>query len=140
MALRIKLNTSRTVYERHLHEMARVGFADDLIVWVWTDDPGYIPHVHVVDRETKGERLDACIRLDSPAYFKHGTHTDELNASQRKEFHRFMHQPAKNGLFRTNYEYAVMLWNDNNSEVSVTAKTDNAGNTIVPDYSEIAES
>ena len=38
-----------------LVEMARIGYADNLEIYVLTDDPGYIPHIHIRDRETKGK-------------------------------------------------------------------------------------
>ena len=31
-------------------------------------------------------------------------------------FNNFMHQPSRNIHYRNNYEYAVNLWNDNNSD------------------------
>lgn len=136
--MKIKVKESVSVYEQHLHEMARVGFADDLIVWVWTDDPGYVPHVHVLDRTTKGDRLDACVQLGKAVYFPHGHHIDTLNASQRKAFDQFMRRAPANGLTKTNYEYAVALWNDNNSQQSVSVSRDEAGDAIIPDYTSIA--
>lgn len=135
MPLKISVSENIPVYEQHLCEMARVGFADDLIVWVWTDDPGYVPHVHVVDRATKGRNLDVCVRLDRVAYFQHGHHDGVFNAAQRKAFNEFMNSAPRNGVFGTNYEYAVMLWNDNNSSVTVSVSRDDAGNVHVPDYS-----
>lgn len=135
MPLKISVSENIPVYEQHLCEMARVGFADDLIVWVWTDDPGYVPHVHVVDRATKGRNLDVCVRLDRVAYFSHGNHDDKFSAAQRKAFNEFMHLTPRNGLTGTNYEYAVALWNDNNSSVTVSLSRDDEGNVFIPDYS-----
>lgn len=139
MPLKIKVSNNEFVYESHLDEMARVGKTDELIVWVWTDDPGYIPHVHIIDADTKGKRLNACIRLDKSAYFKHGNHTGTLNSAQRKEFNELMHAKPRNGKFANNYEYACVLWNDNNSSVELEVPMDVNGNVIVPDYRDISE-
>lgn len=139
MALKIKVSNNEFVYESHLDEMARVGISDGLIVLVWTDDPGYIPHVHVIDASTKGKRLNTCVRLDKSAYFKHGSHTDTLNSAQRKEFDDFMNSKPKNGRFGSNYEYACVLWNDNNSSVELELPLDDNGNVVVPNYRDISE-
>lgn len=56
-------------------------------------------------------------------------------AAPRKAFNEFMHKPPRNGLTGTNYEYAVALWNDNNSSVTVSLSRDDEGNVFIPDYS-----
>lgn len=120
-----------------LVEMARIGYADELEIYVLTDDPGYIPHIHIRDRETKGQIFDTCIRFDSPEYFKHGHHSDKLNGKQKKKLNDFLHSKPSNGMFDTNYEYAVILWNDNNSKQNVELKKDEHGNVIIPDYTKL---
>ena len=120
-----------------LLEMARIGYADNLEIYVLTDDPGFIPHIHIRDRETKGEVFDACVRLDSPNYFSHGHHNDKLNSKQKKLLNDFLHTAPSNGRFSTNYEYAVILWNDNNSKENITIKRDSKGNIIIPDYTKL---
>lgn len=120
-----------------LNEMARVGFMGNFDVIVNTDDMGYIPHVHVVDKATRGGQFDTCIRLDTNAYFLHGGHKDTLNSKQRKMFNDFMHQPSRNVHYRNNYEQAVNLWNDNNSDSYIQIEEDSYGNIIIPDYREI---
>lgn len=122
-----------------IEEMARIGRAGDLEIYVWTNDAGSIPHVHVTNNEPKNKatRIDACVQLEKAAYFEHGMHLGMLNASQRKELNRFMHSPHKSGKLGTNYEYAVILWNDNNSGKDVILDRDDDGNVIVPDYIDI---
>lgn len=122
-----------------LDEMARIGFMGNFDVVVYTDDMGYIPHVHILDKATRGHEFDACVRLENNQYFSHGTHTDTLNSKQRKLFNSFMNEPHRNVHYRNNYEYAVNLWNDNNSSSYVQIKEDENGNIIVPDYDEISE-
>ena len=114
MGLIIKVDESR------LDEMAQIGVLDDrYIVRIWTNDPGFIPHIHITDKSTGGKLLDACVRLDKSAYFKHGCHTDSLNANQRKALDAFMRKELENDYFPNNYEYAVYEWNRNNSSTLI---------------------
>ena len=48
-----------------------------------------------------------------------------------------MHQPSRNIHYRNNYEYAVNLWNDNNSDSYIQIREDANGNVLIPDYREI---
>ena len=111
--------TLRTEFARYmqLNEMARVGFMGNFDVIVNTDDMGYIPHVHIVDKATRGGQFDTCIRLETNRYFLHGGHKDTLNSKQRKMFND--------------------LWNDNNSDSYVQIREDANGNVLMPDYREI---
>lgn len=123
-----------------LDEMARVGFmGNNYDVIVWTDDPGYIPHVHVRDTSTKGKNFDTCIMLGDNKYFLHNNHMDKMNSKMCKMFNDFMHQPSRNVHYRNNYEHAVNLWNDNNSESYIQIQEDENGDVIVPDYTHIEE-
>lgn len=127
--------------------MSLVGDLGEFEVQVWCKDCGpavgtpahvyiYIPHVHVYS-EASG--LDACIKLAEPMYFPYGPHVDILNESQRKMFNEFMHRPHRTGIFATNYEYAVFLWNNNYTEHEIMLVRDINGNVVIPDYSEIAK-
>ncbi len=139
MALKIKLHENRPIVEQDISEMARVGFADKLEVSVWTDDGGEVPHVHITNKEppSKSTSINLCVQLEKSEYFTHGKYKGSLNASQRKEFNDFMHRPHRAGKFDSNYEYAVLLWNDNNSTHEITLQKDANGKVIVPDYTTI---
>ena len=117
-----------------LTEMARVGFLDELEICVYTDDPGNIPHVHIRDVATRGKLFDACVKLEYPEYFDHGCHTDTLNAKQKRQLDEFMNAVPAKGVFKTNYEKAVYMWNDNNSAKDVEFEYYDDGRVIVPDY------
>lgn len=128
-------NTIGTLRNGHMiNEMARVGYMGDMDVVVYTDDPGYIPHVHVIDRATRGQEFDACVMLEDNRYFSHGNHTDIFNSKQRKTFDTFMHEPCRSPRYANNYELAVSMWNLNNSDTYIIPKTDSEGDTIIPDY------
>ena len=117
-----------------LDEMARIGHMNQYEVIVYTDDMGYIPHVHIIDSATRGREFDTCVMLEDSKYFLHGRHRDTFNNKQCKEFDDFMRQPHRNIHYRNNYEYAVNLWNDNNSNSYVQIVEDKNGNVIMPDY------
>ena len=117
-----------------LNEMARVGFMGPLEVIVYTNDPGHIPHVHIIDSATRGKEFDTCIMLGDNKYFLHGKHNDLLNSKLRKEFADFMEQPCRFPQYQNNYEFATMMWNANNSDSYIMAQTDAEGKVLVPDY------
>ena len=49
---------------KHLNEMARVGIMSNIFdVIVYTDDKGYIPHVHIVDKATNGNDFGKISRI-----------------------------------------------------------------------------
>ena len=115
--------------ESMLLEMARVGFIDNKYeVYIHTDDPGNIPHFHIWDAETRGQKFHTCIRIDSPQYFHHSGKEDTLNSSMKKELMSFLKSKSRNRRFNTNWEYLVSMWNDNNSNVEVTEDAQ------IPDY------
>ena len=140
--MRIKVHENNPIQERDISEMARVGYSgkNSLEISVWTNDGGEIPHVHVRNGEPLGKStcINLCIQLEKAMYFTHGEYNGMLNASQRKDFNDFMHKPHKTGKFDSNYEYAVFLWNDNNSSHNIELKRDSDGKVIIPDYREIA--
>lgn len=106
--------------ESMLLEMARVGFIDDEYeVYIHTDDPGNIPHFHIWDAETRGQKFHTCIRIESPEYFHHTGKEAYLNSSMRKELVSFLKSKSKNKRFSSNWEYLVSMWNDNNSKINV---------------------
>ena len=118
-----------------LNEMARVGFIDgQLEVYVWTDDAGYIPHVHVRDTNSKGKDFETCIKLETNEYFLHGQYTDKMNSAQRNAFYDFMKEPCRNLKYQNNYELALEMWNLNNSNTIVTPHYDEYGHIIIPNY------
>lgn len=118
-----------------LFEMARVGFiGGSLEVYVRTDDGGNIPHVHIRDTNTQGEEFETCVQLEKNAYFLHGKYKDKMNTSQRKSFAEFMESPSKTKRYNTNYEFAIDMWNANNSNVNIEVQYDENGNPIIPNY------
>lgn len=132
----IRIGKSITVKDStNLNEMARVGYiGGEFEVYVWTDDPGHVPHVHVRDTNSRGENFETCVQLTKNSYFLHGFYRDKFNAKARKAFAEFMEAPCHNKRYDTNYEYAVDMWNDNNSSEIVQLHQDDDGNIIIPNY------
>ena len=111
------LNNSFSLNTHNINEMTRIGYVGKFEIIVYTDDPGNIPHVHVIDASTRGQEFDSCVKLESAEYFPHGgKHTDKFNSKQRKDFNTFMSSKPGNNRYKTYYEYACSMWNDNNSK------------------------
>lgn len=110
--------------------MARVGFIDNKYeVYIHTDAPGNIPHFHIWDAETRGQKFHTCIRIDSPQYFHHTEKEDVLNSSLKKELMRFLKsKPNKLKRYNSNWEVIIDMWNANNSGVEVPE------DSPIPDY------
>ena len=51
-----------------------------------------------------------------------------------KQFADFMKSQSHNSKYQNNYEYAVDMWNDNNSIEKVIPQYDSNGRIIMPDY------
>ena len=119
--------------ESMLLEMARVGFInDEYEVYIHTDDPGNIPHFHIWDAETRGQKFYTCIRIESPEYFHHTGKEDYLNSSMRKELIKFLKsKPTKLKRYNTNWEVVIDMWNANNSKANVP------DDLPMPDYTKL---
>lgn len=117
--------------------MARIGRMDNFDIVVFTDDTGAVPHVHIIDSATRGQEFDTCIQLGANKYFLHGNRRDILTDKQCKAFNIFMNAAHSNTHYRNNYEYALNMWNDNNTGSYIQLKEDPNGNIIIPDYNTI---
>ncbi len=85
------------------------------------------PHFHVFDKEgehkSKGQRegIHTCIKIRENQYFKHGSHTDNLDRDARHALDAFMREIRVQGKHSsnigvTNYVHTIREWNDNNAE------------------------
>lgn len=113
-------------------DIARIGYMNQFEVIILTDDTDFIPHVHITDINTKGRIFNCSVMLEDSDYTSQKVNT--FDDKQCKEFDEFMKQPHRNIHFRNNYEYAVNLWNDNNSSSYVQIVEDDNGDIIMPDY------
>ena len=105
-------------------------------IYVNTDDSGKIPHFHFRIVNDWG-KFHSCIRIDSARYFLHSNKDDKLNAKQKKELQQFMLESAPANIFDANgnrlnnWQYICVLWNGNNSDVSIDP------NIEQPDYNQL---
>lgn len=119
-----------------LEEMAvRVGVIEvgNYLIYVNTDDSGNVAHFHCVDANTRGNEFHTCICIDKPEYFLHEGKTDKItNGKERKALDRFLREPFSKPKFNgTNWDYIVMIWNMNNSQVTVDEEMSQ------PDYTKL---
>lgn len=102
--------------------MARVGFINELEVYVNTNDSGKIPHFHLRNR-SEWNKFHTCIEITKSEYFLHGSKQDTLNASQRADLDRFMKSKVSSkkyvNLFENNWQLVCFLWDINNSDVEI---------------------
>ena len=119
--------------EQYLSEMARIGFlkGGSYEIYVRTNDPGFNPHMHIWDSNTRGEDFHTCIRLDKPEYFIHEGKADKLNSKMKKELIKFLGEYDDDEPDKTHWEILLIEWNRNNSSVKV--KKD----TPMPDYTKL---
>lgn len=116
--------------ERYLMEMANIGSIDNkLVAIIRMNDPGNIPHFHIVDKATLGRDFHTCIKIEAPEYFHHEGKEDVLNSKQRKNLNDFLKN--KNELGVTNWKYLVTTWNINNSNKNVDK------DIVQPDYTKL---
>ena len=124
--------------------IARIGYfgdSDKYELFVETDDEETTPHFHIRDAETKGERFETCVCLETNRYCLHGKHKDILTPEQQTMLMEFMeslsmYKPCSTPLIR-NYEWAVDMWNLNNEATQVSLRYDSGDDVIIPDYSKI---
>lgn len=112
-----------------LNKMARIGkICDDHYeIYIRTDDAGNIPHMHIWDFSTRGQKFHTCIRLDKAEYFHHTGKEDVLNNKMKKDLMKFLNT-FNNKWNMTNWQRLLMEWNDNNSSVEVDE------NSQLPNY------
>lgn len=111
-------NVYRPPYGGELYEMAACGNIEGLYLIVWTNDAGWIPHFHVFNNPNpKKTTFDACLKIETPEYFKHGPHTDILNSKQVKQIISLLQSEKEPGL--TWWKYLISTWNANNSKAEI---------------------
>lgn len=120
--------------ERLMLEMAQIGRFDKnkLTIYVRSDDPGNIPHFHIVDTQTLGAHFHTCVEIKTNRYFHHTGKEDVLSSKQRKELNSFLKSRYKNKGF-SNWSWVLINWNGNNSDMLVNELQDQ------PDYTNIEE-
>lgn len=126
------LNKKSPITNHNIDEIVRIGYFDIFEIIVYTDDPDNIPHVHVIDKETHGEKFNICVKLEIAEYFIHSKKSNnKFNSIQREGFDNFMSEKPSNKRYNSNYEYACSMWNDNNSQQYINETLEK------PDYTKL---
>ena len=121
-------------------EMGRIAFVppenrgSEYDMYIHTNDPGKYPHFHVrqVGRDNIHFKWDKCIRLDVPEYFSHGKGYRGVIPDKKIEREVIKILSKKHPKYNVTYwEYAVQLWNENNSDVQLP------DDLQMPDYSKL---
>ena len=104
--------------KEEITNVARIGIMAEgkYSVYVKTDDELHIPHVHIWDNATNGRKFDCCIALADYQCLPHGRSTDSMPAELLAIFSDFMRQPCRNPHHKSNQEYALEMWLDNNED------------------------
>lgn len=117
-----------------LMEMATIGYIGKFKVFVCGDE-GEIPHMHIWDDETNGKKMHTCVCLNKIEYFHHTGKEGVLTPKQKKFLVDFLKDECKkNKRYKTNWEYALSMWNDNN-----TNKTQVDETSEVLDYTQLKD-
>lgn len=117
-------------YEGELFEMAACGYTEGMYLVIFTNDGGWVPHFHVFNNQNpKKTTVNACLKLETPEYFKHGNHTDILNAKQVKQLVKFLKSEMRPDM--TWWQHLVDTWNSNNSKQELPY------NLPMPDYTSL---
>lgn len=141
------LNEKTSIEESYdmLYEMASVGYfttckkngkqeSPKFKVFVCGDE-GEIPHMHIWDDDTDGRKIHTCICLNKIEYFHHTGKEGVLTPKQKKFLVDFLKDECKkNKRYKTNWEYALSMWNDNN-----TNKTQVDETSEVLDYTQLKD-
>ena len=129
------MNKNSQMNENHLQskmllEMAKVGpLNDELVMLIWTNDGGNIPHFHIVDKATMGNEFHTCVKIMSAEYLHYTGKEDVLNSKQKKTLMKFFTMSDKWG---DNYwDIVLQEWNRNSSKIEVDR------NFPTPDYTKL---
>ena len=122
--------TPKKEWDDMLLEMAQIGNINKtLVIYVRSNDPGNIPHFHIVDKTTLGDKFHTCIKIETSEYFHHTGKVDVLNSKERKQLLDFLNNSNELGV--SNWKYLLLSWNTNNSTKKVNI------NIQIPDYTNI---
>lgn len=82
------------------------------------------PHMHIWDDDTNGKQLHTCVCLTKIEYFHHNGKEDVLTQDQKEQLVIFLKDECKkNKRYKTNWEYALSMWNDNNTDKTQVDET-----------------
>ena len=112
-------------------ETARIGFFDKYDVYIVTDDRGVIPHFHIRDVETKGDKFHTSIMIENAEYFYHNNNENILSKKDICKMIDFFKEKYRYNKNWSKWEQLIALWNDNNmiNHLDINVK--------MPDYTKL---
>lgn len=116
------------INEQAAYEMAQVGKAGGVEIWVWPREGGYTPHFHFWNTD---KTISGCIKLESSEYFEHGQYKSKLDTHQRRQLVAFLKANSKNFPGLTNWQTIIGIWNSSNPQKTIDL------NTPMPNYLEL---
>lgn len=100
--------------------ISRIGFIDDLEVYVNTDDSGSVPHFHI---KSKDGSFHSSVCIETPEYYFHDGDRDKLDPGTAAKLQRFMQSPVPFGKYRLSYwECLCISWEANNQGSQIKAE------------------
>ena len=120
---------------------ARIGFFGhryEFEVYVVTDDEGQVPHIHIRDSTNLINGLNTSVELYAARYLFHNGSNDRMEISVCEALEDFMNEPCRHPQFVNNYEFAVTMWECNNS-TQCSIKLDENNKIVVPNYKNIKD-
>ena len=103
-----------------------------LVIMVYTDDTGDIPHFHIIDKETSGNTFHACVKIAQAQYFHHTGKENVLDSTQQESLVKFLTSECDLGI--SYWQFLLMTWNTNNANNKVNIDYN------MPDYTSIENS
>ena len=106
-------NIATIGYFKSLNNSQKTGISKYKVFVIENDSDE--PHIHLCDDLTNGKVFHICICLTKIAYHFDYGYNDTLTPEQKKDLMRFLKSDCiKNRRYKTNWEYALSMWNDNN--------------------------
>lgn len=132
----IELNKTENQF---IYEMAAVGYFSTLKNSGKPESPrfkvfvnggeGNEPHFHIWDDATNGKKFHTCVCFNKIAYFHHDGKEGVLSKEQKEFLVKFLQSECtKNKRYKTNWEYALSMWNDNNTDKTQVDENSNVLN------------
>ena len=124
------INNKYALQEKLLLEMAHIGDLDDKLIYIIRlSEPDNIPHFHICDRATLGDRFHACIKIKEAAYHQYRDSDDKLAAEIKQRLVEFLRSADKWGM--NHWDIVLQEWNRNNPDIEIDPKTP------MPDYNKL---
>ena len=116
--------------DKMLLRMARIGDIDDKLIYIIRlSEPNNVPHFHICDRATYGNKFHVCIKNKESEYHNYTGDGDVLSADIKRRLVEFLCSSDKWGM--NHWDIVLQEWNRNNPDIEIDPKTP------MPDYNKL---